>query len=458
MSFGIEDAIHTANELASQQANRHLTDVEILVLRGAWDKLEYDQIAAQNEYSTSYISKDAAPKLWKLLSTALGEKVRKSNFKEALKRSWEESRTVSVGCTERTNSEATNSRTTKSKIIDCLESNLTENPILCNVYIERPPIESMCCKALTQPGALIRIKAPKFMGKTSLANYLSVELSALTYRMVNLSFELADRNTHLTNLNKFLRWMCLNISRELDLPSQIDEMWDEDGIGAKVSCTAYFEDYLLTQSDSPLILCLDDVDLLFPHPEVYEDFFGLLRSWYEKGKTRQVWKKLRLIVVHATDVYIRLNINQSPFNVGLAIELPGFSVEQALDFAQQSGLTEDCAHIKALMDWVGGHPYLLKQAFSYLKSHQIAKLETLLAEDDMILDIYQNHLREQWVTLQEQPQLTAAFSQVVRSSQPVELDPMLAYQFQSMGLVKASSYGVVTRCRLYDEYFRKHLG
>ena len=458
MSFGIEEAIHTANRLASRQANRHLTDVEISVLRGAWDKLEYDQIAAQNEYSTSYISKDTAPKLWKLLSSALGEKVRKSNFKEALKRNWEESRTVSAGCSERIDSEARNPGIPNSKVIDCLESNPTENPILCNVYIERPPVESMCCKALTKPGALIRLKAPKFMGKTSLANYLLAELSALTYRTVNLSFELADRNTHLTDLNKFLRWMCLNISRELDLPSQIDEIWDEDGIGSKVSCTAYFEDYLLSQPDSPLILCLDDVDLLFPHPEVYEDFFGLLRSWYEKGKTRRVWKKLRLIVVHTTDVYIRLNINQSPFNVGLAIELPEFSAEQAQDFAQQSGLTEDCAQVEALMDWVGGHPYLLKQAFSYLKSRLIATLEILLAEENTILAVYQNHLREQWVTLQEKPKLTAAFNEVVRSSQPVKLDPILTYQLQSMGLIKASSNGVVTRCRLYDEYFRKHLG
>ncbi|MDJ0706816.1 MAG: AAA-like domain-containing protein [Leptolyngbyaceae cyanobacterium MO_188.B28] len=458
MSFGIEEAIQTANQLAYRQANRYLTDVEILVLRGAWDKLEYDQIAAQNEYSTSYISKDAAPKLWKLLSSSLGEKVRKSNFKEALKRSWEESRTVSAGCSEIPDSEARNPRITSSKKIDYLESNPTENPILCNVYIERPPVESICCKALTQPGALIRIKAPKFMGKTSLANYLSAELSASTYRTVNLSFELADRYTHLTDLNKFLRWMCLNISREMDLPSQIDEIWDEDGIGAKVSCTAYFEDYLLTQSDTPLILCLDDVDLLFPHPEVYEDFFGLLRSWYEKGKTRRIWKKLRLMVVHATDVYIRLNINQSPFNVGLAIELPEFSTEQAQDFAQQSGLREEDAQVEALMNWVGGHPYLLKQAFSYLKSHPMVTLASLLSEENTIFAVYQNHLREQWMTLQEKPQLAAAFNQVVRSSQPVELDPMLTYQLQSMGLVKAVSHGVVTRCRLYEEYFKKHLG
>jgi hypothetical protein len=80
-------------------------------------------------------------------------------------------------------------------------------------------------------------------------------------------------------------------------------------MGAKVSCTTYLEEYVLAAADSPLVLYLDDVDTLFPYPEVYEDFFGLLRSWYEKARSRPNWKKLRLAIAHSTDVYIRLNIN-----------------------------------------------------------------------------------------------------------------------------------------------------
>ena len=321
----------------------------------------------------------------------------------------------------------------------------------------------MCYEALSQPGALIRIKAPRFMGKTSLANYLLPKLSEAAYRSVNLSFELADRHTHLTDLNKFLRWMCLNISRELNVhPDEngihpLDEVWDEAGIGAKVSCTAYFEEYLLPLSNAPLVLCLDDVDLLFPYPEVYEDFFGLLRSWYEKARNRPVWKNLRLIIVHATDVYIRLNINQSPFNVGLAIELPEFSAEQVHDFAKRSNIQEPKAQVEALMGWIGGHPYLLEQAFTHLKMHPDVTLADLLFEDAAITAVYRNHLKDQWVSLQKNAPLTAAFAKVVQASSPVQLDPMLTYQLQSMGLVKSFGNKVASRCKLYSEYFKKHL-
>jgi transcriptional regulator with XRE-family HTH domain len=41
-------------------------------------------------------------------------------------------------------------------------------PLNSPFYVERPPIEWLCYETILQPGALIRIKAPKQMGKTSL--------------------------------------------------------------------------------------------------------------------------------------------------------------------------------------------------------------------------------------------------------------------------------------------------
>ncbi|MEL7359312.1 MAG: AAA-like domain-containing protein [Cyanobacteria bacterium J06560_6] len=458
MSFGIEEAITTANQLASLQANRNLTDVEISVLKGAWEKLDYDQIAAQNQYATSYISQDAAPKLWKLLSSALGEKVRKSSFREALKRRWEENKShansATVNRVPQNRSEAPN-RETLPTITDYLEISSDQPLVSPNIYIDRPPVEAMCCEALAQPGALVRVKAPRYMGKTLLANTVLAQFTQANYRTVNLSFGLADRDTHLTNLNKFLRWLCSNISRELEMPSQLNEIWDEEGIGAKVSCTAYFEDYLLTHSNQPLILCLDDVDLLFPYPEVYEDFFGLLRSWHEKARNRPVWQQFRLIIAHSTEVYIRLNINQSPFNVGLSIELPEFSVEQVQDFATQSGLGDDPTQIEHLIAWIGGHPYLLEAAFSYLRTHPELTLDSILTDSATLMEVYKDHLREQWAALQDYPQLLETFTQILQSSQSVQLDPIIAYQLQSMGLIQPAENQI--RCQLYQEYFSAYL-
>ena len=89
MDLKLYQAIEIANQAVLTKFYRSLTDVEIIVIKGAWERQEYSQIASKHNYTTSYISQDIAPKLWKLLTEAIGEKVKKSNFKEALKRYWE---------------------------------------------------------------------------------------------------------------------------------------------------------------------------------------------------------------------------------------------------------------------------------------------------------------------------------------------------------------------------------
>ena len=443
MSFNLDEAIQIANQLMYKKFQRNLTDVEIIILKGAWNKEEYDAIAAKHQYATSYISQDVAPKFWKYLTQSLGEKVRKSNFKEALKRYW-----------------SGQSVSENTKI--CQENNVTNNQdeafsTTSDIYVRRPTIESICYETIKQPGSLIRIKAPSFMGKTYLIDKLLSQFTRQNYRTVGLSFELADSSTHFTNLNKFLRWFCINLSRELGLANELDEYWDEEGMGAKVSCTTYFEEYLLADSETPLLLCLDDVDLLFPYPLIYEDFFGLLRSWYEKARSRKIWKKLRLVIAHSTDVYIRLNINQSPFNVGVPIELSEFTKEQVMELVRQHQLKMDESIIQPLMELVGGHPYLLEQAFFYLKTHPLITISELLAQAITDEGIYSHHLREHWLNLQQNSELATAFKKVIFSSTLVQIEPVLAYQLQSLGLVKLSGNMVTPRCNLYNQYFRMHL-
>lgn len=451
MKFDLDEALKIANQAVYQKLNRNLTDVEIIVFKGAWEREEYDMIAARNQYATSYISQDVAPKLWKFLSESLQEKVKKSNFKEALKRRWKlelesEETILKTKNVDRHTLEAVRQLNDR-KLHEDNNDNLTLYP-----YIERPPIESIYYETLLHPGSLVRIKAPSFMGKTSLITKVSAQIAQAGYHTVNLSFELADRSTHLTNLNKFLRWFCFNIARELGFPNQLDEYWDEEGMGAKVSCTTYFEEYLLSEVNSPLVLSLDDVDLLFPYPEIYEDFFGLLRSWYEKARSRKLWRKLRLSIAHSTDVYIRLNINQSPFNVGLPIELPEFTKEQVLQLAKlyQLEITRD---LEYLMSMLGGHPYLLEQAFSYLKNNQNSTLKEILNQAPTDAGIYSNHLRKHWLNLQQNSQLAIALKQVIIADRPVQLEPISAYQLQSIGLVKILGNQVAFRCSLYKQYF-----
>lgn len=59
-------------------------------------------------------------------------------------------------------------------------------------YVERPGIDDRCYDAIAKPGALIRIKAPRQMGKTSLMARILHRANQQGYATVPLSFQLAD--------------------------------------------------------------------------------------------------------------------------------------------------------------------------------------------------------------------------------------------------------------------------
>jgi class 3 adenylate cyclase len=322
------------------------------------------------------------------------------------------------------------------------------------LYVERPPIESRCYQRILQPGALIRIKAPRQMGKTSLMARILHHASMHGCQTVSLSFQLAERKIF-TDLDKFLQWFCANVTRRLRLENRLSDYWD-DIFGSKDNCSVYFEEYLLENLTSPLVLGLDEVDCVFQYPEIATEFFGLLRAWHEDAKNREQWKKLRLIVVHSTEIYLPLSINQSPFNVGLPIDLPEFTPEQVQDLAQRHDLTWNVEPVEQLMAMVGGHPYLVRLTLYHIRYRGMT-MEQVLQQAATEAGLYGDHLRRHLWNLQQDPDLAAAMKQVVCATEPVRLESMQEFKLHSMGLVHLQGNKVIPRCNLYRLYFSDRL-
>ncbi len=324
-------------------------------------------------------------------------------------------------------------------------------PLGSNFYLERAQIAEQIDREITRPGALVRIRAPREMGKTSLLLRSLHEAKRQGYHTVSLNLEQVDRSI-LGDLPQFLRWLCANIARQLQLKPLLDDYWDED-LGSKISCTAYFQEYLLAQIDTALVLALDEVNQIFEHPQVARDFLPLLRSWFEEAKTLAIWQKLRLIVVHSTEIYVPLQLTQSPFNVGLPIQLPYFGLDEVERLARCYGLNwSDSGEANQLMGLVGGHPALVHMAIYHLSSGEIG-LSQLLETAATPTGIYHHHLLRHWVTLAEQPELASALQRVMQANEPVELAPILAHKLNSLGSILQSGDRFVPSCELYRQAF-----
>jgi AAA-like domain len=328
------------------------------------------------------------------------------------------------------------------------------------IYIERPPIEDKCYKAIVQPGALIRIKAPQKMGKTLLLEKILDHARQQGYETVKLDLKLADNST-LTDLKTFLHWLCVNVSDSLDVSDKVDEYWQES-LGLNTSCTRYFQRYLLSNIDNSLVFAVDNFERLFEYANIFSEFCLLLRSWYETAKQGdrmgKIWKKLRLVVVNSTEAYPTLDINRSPFNVGLAIELPEFNQQQVQEMAKLYELGGYFREegLSRLIKLIGGHPYLLNEAIANLKSQETS-LEELISLAPTEQGIFSYHLRQQLESLQSDSQLKEGYAKVITVDKPVQLNPEITFKLHSLGLVKIVRNDCIASCDLYRQYFLARL-
>lgn len=327
-------------------------------------------------------------------------------------------------------------------------------PLGSAFYLERTAVAAQIDREIRKPGALVRIKAPREMGKTSLLLRVLDSAKGLGYQTVSLNLAQIDESI-LSDLNQFLRCICTNVARQLQLKPMVDEYWDED-LGSKISCTDYFQHYLLEKISTPLVLAFDEMNHIFEHPQIAKDFLPLLRSWYEEAKILPIWQKLRLIVVHSTEIYIPLQLNQSPFNVGLPIQLDTFDQAEVQQLARCYGLNwDDGAEAGQLMELVAGHPALVNIALYHLSCGDVP-LGQLLKTASSATGIYRHHLQRHWVALEAQPELLLALNSVINATEPVSLELILAYKLSSMGLIKQSPNKAIPNCELYRQFFLKN--
>ncbi|NER38139.1 MAG: serine/threonine protein kinase [Oscillatoria sp. SIO1A7] len=429
----LERVLHIVNVRLSQLSFSPLNKIETEIIKGIWGDRTYNNIALEHNYSNAYITNIAAPSLFKKLSCLVSIKIRKNNCKKLLEKY-------------------------------CLV--LEEKPLFpagaisleSRFYVKRHDPEEKIYAEMEKPGALVRIRAPQEMGKTSLMLRLVNRAKQLGYQTVYLDLHELDIEIFDT-CNKFLRYFCATIVRELGLESKLDEYWDDD-LGCKTSCNSYFQEYLLQSINSPLFLAIDEVDRVFEYPKIAKDFFSLLRLWHEKSKMNLVWQKLRLAISYSTEIHVPLQVKQSPFNaafnVGLPVQLGYFSCQEVIELAKCYGFSWqiDGEEVNLLIKMVGGHPALVHLAIYHLSQENIT-LPELLKIGCTATGIYANHLSRHQENICQNPGLAIALHKVVSVNEPVLLEPSQAHQLKNMGLIKLHQNQAVISCQLYGDYFRQ---
>jgi hypothetical protein len=269
--------------------------------------------------------------------------------------------------------------------------------------------------------------------------------------VLTLDFQLFEPAV-LADPDRLFRYLCEAASIGLGVEARVDAFWGD--LGTRYNCSQYFEHYLLTRLDAPLVLALDKLERI-PNTALRSHFFSMLRSWCDNRATKPIWKQLDLILVTSSAAHqLVTNPYQSPFNTGLTIALDDFTPEQIADLNQRHGQPFAPHEQQALAALLAGHPYLIRQAL-YLAAtgaYSAAEIIDAAASDG---GAFGEHLRYHLFKLCNHPRLVDELRQIVNHE--VCADEWACDELCDAGLVRRDGQRALPRCQLYATYFREHL-
>lgn len=319
-------------------------------------------------------------------------------------------------------------------------------------YIERTA-DSQLQRQLAVQGTTTTIQAGRQTGKTSLLIHAMHAFTGELKKIIYLDFHLVDETSR-ADFAGFLRFLSEAIGEQLDLAwEQVDGYWQAARNPAQ-TFNRFVQREVLQAFEHPVLLAIDEADVLL-NTTYQKHFFAMLRAWDSRRAFDAPWRKLNLVMVISTHPYLLIDdVNLSPFNVGLNIQLRDFTPQQVGELNQRHGNPLKPDEISALMRLVGGHPYLVRQAFYTLASEglSLAELRAVASSPD---GPFGKHLHFYRHSLKKNPSLMAALLQVLGEHKTP--DEALLERLAAVGLVRKENGQWLPRCGLYGEYFGRQL-
>lgn len=319
-------------------------------------------------------------------------------------------------------------------------------------YIERHA-DNQLHQQLANQGTTTTIQAGRQTGKTSLLTHAINAYQKEHKKIIYLDFHLVDETSR-ENLTNFLRFLSEAIAEQIDLELDVVDRYWQTARNPAQTFNRFLQKEMLQRINHPILLAIDEADVLLG-TEFQKHFFALLRAWDSRRAFDADWRKLNLVMVISTHPYLLIDdVNLSPFNVGLTIRLRDFSPDQVADLNQRHGTPLTQNDIPALMNLVGGHPYLVRQAYYTLVGERLS-LQDLLKVANSPDGPFGKHLLFYLHSLKKNPTLLAAIQQLLQDQKLP--DEALLERLSAVGLIQQEDGKWKPRCGLYAEFFKGRL-
>lgn len=140
---------------------------------------------------------------------------------------------------------------------------------------------------------------------------------------------------------------------------------DRDLISSVQKFSEFIAEILLANISQKIVIFIDEIDSVLSLPFNADDLFASIRAFYNSRADRPDFYRLTFVLIGVATPSDLINSKHisTPFNIGRAIELQGFEIDEAQPLAD--GLAEKAANpravIRQILYWTKGQPFLTQK-------------------------------------------------------------------------------------------------
>ena len=218
-------------------------------------------------------------------------------------------------------------------------------------------------------------------------------------------------------------WRGFNLLGQVNLKT----WWrDEEDVSFLQRLSHFIEDILLVKFfDQKIIILIDEIDSVLSLDFPVDDFFALIRFCYNQRSINPEYNRITFAIFGvATPSDLIVDKKRTPFNIGRAINLRGFELEEAQPLAAglASVVNNSQPILKQILAWTSGQPFLTQKLcyLAYMATQTTPqKVVTIPAgtEEAWVDRLVRENIINNWESQDEPEHLKTIKERIIRHEQ-----------------------------------------